>query len=390
MTVVHLARDEKFMPLVQSVFDEAFPGDNRFLVVEPGANAPRHLGTGPGIAWRPSRTFRTAGIAADLAGARLIVAHGMTTDFARALRHAPAACVVAWIGWGYDYMRLLQQRTGDLLLPQTGALEARLQREQAGRGLGAWLARPLVAVGQAIDRRLRARPPAVVSVAARIDVFSCNPSEESALREAMPALQAPFHAVPSFTAEDVFDRGAPRMAGPDVLLGNSATPTNNHLEALTLLQGRLPPGGRLIAPLNYGDRRYGEAVAAAGRRAFGDRFVALTDWMPIDAYQQRIASCAVVVMNHRRQQAVGNIGAALYKGAAVYLRVENPLWGFYTGLGVTLRPLDELEAMPGAPLRPLSADEQLRNRQAIERRYSRHAVVAAARALAGFPRRDPD
>jgi hypothetical protein len=32
MRVVHLARDEKFIPLMQSLFDAAIPGANRYVI----------------------------------------------------------------------------------------------------------------------------------------------------------------------------------------------------------------------------------------------------------------------------------------------------------------------------------------------------------------------
>ena len=93
-------------------------------------------------------------------------------------------------------------------------------------------------------------------------------------------------------------------------------------------------------------------------------------------------------MNQRRQQAVGNISAALYRGATVYMRRDNPLYGFFGGLGVVLHAIEELEADAAAPLRELDADQRQRNRAAIEARYGRAQVVAAIRALDGF-RRQP-
>ena len=108
--------------------------------------------------------------------------------------------------------------------------------------------------------------------------------------------------------------------------------------------------------------------------------------MPIEAYNTRVARCGIVFMNHLRQQAVGNISAALYRGATVYLRQKNPLFDFFSDQGITLRAIDELEADPQAPLRELASHEKLRNRQAIEARYGREHVVGRIRALEGFRR----
>ena len=91
-------------------------------------------------------------------------------------------------------------------------------------------------------------------------------------------------------------------------------------------------------------------------------------------------------MNHRRQQAMGNISSALFKRASVYMRRENPLYGFFTDLGITLLPIDVLEADPAAPLQSLTAAQRQSNRSAIEARYGRARVVAAVRALEDFRR----
>jgi hypothetical protein len=386
MNIVHLTRDEKFLPLARSLFEEAFPGQNRYLVVRPKRGARRYLRPASDIVERSPLRFRTRWIAGDVAAADCVVVHGMSTMFAQTLRHVRPDCQVVWIGWGFDYMRLLSPRLGPLLLPGT----ARLVQGAGGMGSGRSRS-PLVARLRAWWRPVAAalipaKPPALLSAAPRIDVFSANPADAGLLREALPSLHAVLHPIPSFTVEDVFAAGPSEMVGPDVLLGNSATPANNHVEAVELLRFRLPAGGRLVVPLSYGRASYARAVIDAGRAALADRFDPLTDWMPIAAYNTRIASCGLVFMNHRRQQALGNICAALYKGATVYLRRENPLFGFFVGLGLTLQAIETLEADPDAALQTLDGEQRQRNRAAIEARYGRANVVAAIRALEGLRR----
>lgn len=69
--------------------------------------------------------------------------------------------------------------------------------------------------------------------------------------------------------------------------------------------------GRLLVLLSYGRASYARAPVDAGRAALSGRFDPLTDWMPIGAYNTRIASYGFVFMNLRRQQALGNICVAL-------------------------------------------------------------------------------
>jgi dTDP-N-acetylfucosamine:lipid II N-acetylfucosaminyltransferase len=390
MKIVHLSSDKKFMPLAQSLFEEAFPGQNRYLLARLRRGDRRHATPGPQVSHHGSFYFRTRLIGLQIAAAQCVVVHSMSSRFAPALRHVRPDCLVVWLSGGGDYMPLLEPHLGELFLPRTSELLHRLKGTAGERGrrgpwarLRSWL-RSRIAGGKP-ERR---KPPPIFAVAHRVDVFSANPVDAVMMRDVLPSLRAALHVIPSFTVEDVFAAGAQAMAGPDVLLGNSANPTNNHLEALELLRTRLPHGSRVLAPLSYGvaPQGYAQAVAEAGRGVLGEHFEPLTDWLPIKTYNARLARCGVVFMNHRRQQAVGNICAALYRGASVYLRRDNPLYGFFTDLGITLLPIDALEADPTAPLSSLSTEQLLRNRAAIEARYGRARVVAAIRALEGFRR----
>ena len=83
-------------------------------------------------------------------------------------------------------------------------------------------------------------------------------------------------------------------------------------------------------------------------------------------------------------QAVGNVGAALYKGAPVYLRPENPLFAFYRELGLHLRSTDELAAE--RRLVAITPDERRDNRERIGATYARERVLQAIRTLPALQR----
>ena len=373
MRVVHLARDEKFVPLLRQLFEQALPGANHWLIARRRRARQGFVQAGAGVSFRPEWWLRTPLVARDMAHADVVIAHSMTTIFANAIRHAPAAARVAWTGWGYDFYPLLQPLLGDPILPATrrllgdaGSDPTEAAADERPRGWG--LLRPG-----------RPRPAALVQVASRLHSFSVVPSEVALVRQALPGLKALHHELPLFTTEDVFDSGPALMEGPDILLGNSATASNNHADVFELLRGRIG-SGRLVVPLSYGNAAYGAKVAALGRQMFGAHIEPLQQWMSLADYNQRIGRCSFVLMNHRRQQAVGNIGAALYKGATVYLRRENPLFAFYVGLGISLRAMDELAASAG-PLQPIGSDERVRNRALIGAYYARERVLQAMRDM---------
>lgn len=362
MKIVHLARDEKFIPLLRQLFEDALPGRNRWLVAKRWRTEPHFIQAAADVVLRDEWRWRTPLIARDVADADVIVAHSMTGIFANAIRHARPRTRVVWLGWGYDYYPLLMPLLGED--PQLEGDDGPASSRPSG-----W--RRLLPAGR--------KTLALEQVASRIHSYCVLSSEVPLLQRVLPALRlAHAHDLPLFTTEDVFARGPQQMSGPDILLGNSATGSNHHEEALRLLQGRISPDTRLVVPLSYGNSRYAEQVATLGAQLFGGQFEGLRQWMSLDDYNQRLQRCGFVVMNHRRQQAVGNVGAALYKGATVYLRPENPMLAFYRGLGLHLRTTQELVSHGLQALAPELREE---NRRLIGHHYSRQRVLAQIRAL---------
>lgn len=105
-------------------------------------------------------------------------------------------------------------------------------------------------------------------------------------------------------------------------LGNSATATNNHLDALYYLK-KINWTGKIVTPLSYGDDRYREEIIKEGRALFKENFEPITQFLPIDKYHEKMQQSGIYWMNHIRQQAAGNTLAALYMGKLVILNPEN-------------------------------------------------------------------
>ena len=75
---------------------------------------------------------------------------------------------------------------------------------------------------------------------------------------------------------------------------------------------------------------------------FKDHFYPLIDFIPLSEYTKTISSCSVVIMNHLRQEAGGNIIMMLFLGAKIFLNKENPLYQYLVKNGVIIFSMDEL------------------------------------------------
>ena len=135
-----------------------------------------------------------------------------------------------------------------------------------------------------------------------------------------------------------------------LLLGNSASRTNEHEEAIDLLASRTGNIRKVFCPLSYGgSRRYAERVRKHGKEVLGDLFEPLMDYLPFDEYKQIWDSTDVGVYNQKRQEALGNIFSLIMKKRTVYLRPEMPMSRFFARLGVVTPALDrdcEIKELP--------------------------------------------
>lgn len=115
----------------------------------------------------------------------------------------------------------------------------------------------------------------------------------------------------------------------NILVGNSATVTNKHLEAFDFLSKFKEEDIKIICPLSYGDNEYAKKVIEYGEGLFSNKFVALQDYMPIEEYSELLSTVDIALFNYMRQQGTANIEILSYFGAKLFIRTDSALWGHY-------------------------------------------------------------
>ncbi|MBG6236599.1 hypothetical protein IWX76_003193 [Pedobacter sp. CAN_A7] len=116
-----------------------------------------------------------------------------------------------------------------------------------------------------------------------------------------------------------------RLNRNKLLLGNSADPSNNHIDALQFLH-KNKFKGIIYCPLSYGGTKlYREYICKLGNKYFGSNFKPLVEFMPLNEYQLIVNECGIVWMNHKRQQAAGNLLFSFLAKKIVVLNSVSPL-----------------------------------------------------------------
>lgn len=138
------------------------------------------------------------------------------------------------------------------------------------------------------------------------------------------------------------DKSQPRKRITKILLGNSADPQNNHLQALRKLELIDDGNINLIIPLSYGCRVNAAHVAKQAQDLFGDRAIIIDDFMSLEDYNSLLSSVDLAIFCHDRQQAMGNIITLIGMGKTVVLKRGVSHSEFLTSKGLVYKDFSSL------------------------------------------------
>lgn len=132
----------------------------------------------------------------------------------------------------------------------------------------------------------------------------------------------------------------------NILVGNSADPTNNHLDVFIKLSRLNLRNRKVVVPLSYGGSiEYRDQIISEGKRLLGHNFLPITEFMSLKDYNKLLISCGTLIFNHVRQQGVGNIISMGYLGAKLFINEKSPVYKFFKNEGIVMNSIQELDQM---------------------------------------------
>ncbi len=377
MNILHIATDDKFIDHAYMVFEMVYPKKNEVWVFSKSfdlkfvkLSVHNIIRVGLLNRWTPKISKEC------YKNYDLVVFHSFGKVISPEIFNIPKETPTVWLGWGYDYYDLIGN-PGDLLLPETKKVAAQSYKSLLRSTMGKALRVALKLAGISKSRK---------KAIEKLSFFSpVLPNEYDMVLKSRNWQNFPEHARWNYgTMEDHLIKGfeGEQVDGNAVLIGNSASQTCNHKESFDFLAKVGVKNRKVISPLSYGgDTVYSEKIAALGKKYFSSNFNPLKNFMPIQDYVATIKQCGYVIMNHKRQQAVGNIVIMLYLGARVFLREENPTFSFLKDLGVEISSVQELEKDISLLDTPLSIEEKERNKRLVSDYWSRESGISRTKAL---------
>lgn len=114
-----------------------------------------------------------------------------------------------------------------------------------------------------------------------------------------------------------------------IQIGNSATKPNNHFEILNSLKKFQSENIKIYALLAYGEEAYADEVIVHGKAIFGDNFFGIKDYLQFKDFVLFMNRMNIIIFNHERQQAVGNLLLAMYLKKKIFMNEKSTLWEFF-------------------------------------------------------------
>lgn len=357
LKIIHIINDEKFLDAAYTAFEAAYPNKNEFIVFA-NSKELKHLKLIK-PKFLPTYYLYSAYLIQKSIQADIVIFHSLHEGNLRILNALPKTIKTIWLGWGYDYYDLIN---APLLKEKTLKYQQSLSDRHPIK-LKSIIKN--IIVPKVYKRKL----------INKIDIFSPVLYEDYLLvKQSINNFTLKYVSWNYGTLEDDLIRGfeGKSVNGNNILLGNSASLTNNHLDALELLKTINLGPRKVVAPLSYGDLAYKNYIIGQSKATLGSAFTPLIDFMPIDDYIEILQSCSIVIMNHLRQQALGNIVIALYLGAKVFLNKENPIYQFFINLDAVIYDIESLGSEMDSKLTQPQIDK---NRQILQEYWGREVIL---------------
>ncbi|WP_426790102.1 TDP-N-acetylfucosamine:lipid II N-acetylfucosaminyltransferase [Sphingobacterium sp. WOUb80] len=326
---------------------------------------------GDGVDQQKVENLEISHIIKDFGISKLII-HGLFPEFAALINKIPHNVSIAWFVWGFDIYNQDRVRN-TLYATETQKLRGKFRKGGLKRTI-----KNIPFIKKLYYKILGTQDyQNNINIAYKRIKYFCSYIEDDFLffdkfyNHSSAFFYAPFCTIDQYLGGNQDRRMS--SAASNILLGNSNSIENNHVDVLEKLKGR-EGGAKIYIPLSYGnDLEYRNFVIQYGKEKYGEKVVALTDFMAISDYLNLISGCSIAIFYHFRQQAMGNIIALLYMGMRVYLSNNNPAYRYCKRIGLNVFDFDNDYILYGtAVLEEVLADE---NREILRKNFSKEIVV---------------
>lgn len=290
--------------------------------------------------------------------------HSMFDEFVDIVRFIPHDKKIIWWSWGYDIYSTNGFKKPILPIKLYLPLTKQLFEERHGKLIGKlqlyyeWARNFLF--GKNAKKLLN-----------RVDYFQPVLSiEYERIKQKYPTFKAEEFYYPNSFGNDIPDIIQLCKDDGDILLGNSATYTNNHVDVWQSIYNSVPEGQKVIVPLNYGAAIYAKQVKSVLKYP---NLQIINDFLQKEKYQELINQCSYFVVGCMRQQAMGNVSICIKKGIKVFAYRDSLIYKGLKNIGCIVFAIEDIDK--DSFRKALSFDEVKHNIECYRKERQRREKV---------------
>ncbi len=302
-----------------------------------------------------------------------IILHSLHSQFYEIVLAAPSDMKIVWMIFGADFYSNFLGLTKKLMLPGT-----KKYYKLSGDNL--------IDILKPLYRKLIGKPTNYEYVKRCLPKIKyCALAQKKTYKELMDTglTKAEYIDFSYYSLEDTIGEYLlnKTVTGENILIGNNAAITNNHLDSFQLIRGIALNGKKVIVPLSYGENPLLNRIIRTGKKMFDENFVPLLNFMPRQEYNEVLLSCGFVIMNQLRPQGRGNILTALWLGAKVFLDERNVFYEDFLSKGLFIFSTSLITSNREEAFVKLTEEEIRHNREILKKEYGRNQVLKKCKNL---------
>ena len=128
-----------------------------------------------------------------------------------------------------------------------------------------------------------------------------------------------------------------------IILGNSADPSNDHCEAIDILSKYKDECMLVKCVLSYGgDEEYKNKVIRYGEEKLGGKFMPILKYQSFDEYLNMINLSDICILNHKRQQGLGNQKVFLALMKKLYISNRTTPFSYFKSIDISIEATETI------------------------------------------------
>ena len=374
MRILHLISDHQVIERTLGVYESVFPGRNEVLVFSPqGKPFTRLKGKYEGQIV-DGNNLSSFARGYDYSNITHIIAHYMSMDKIDFIKFVPDHIHVCWEIYGYDLYN-------QFLFPLGLNIFSEKTYKYTKYPLLSHYFKPLlnfILMIKGVKYCFRWQIKKQFKfITGRVDSLQYCCKYDAKFVEDFAGRTIPSYEVFNYSLKEVLGdlEGSVFFDGKDILIGNSASLSNNHLYILDCLRKvNISNDSKLIIPLSYGGtKQYADTVANEYKKVYSDQLEVLREYMPLHEYNNIFLRLRAIILSAWRQESQGTAIMAFYLGIKVFMSERSPLYKWFVDCGFIVFTIESLDNNSFEQM--LSDEEKMHNRQIVVNRYNESRIA---------------